>query len=374
MTRLKQLSQSWKIFILLQLLCIVGLFFIYEASAVESFAVHGHQYFFLGRQTQWYVVGMIAFLFGRFFPISVWQKLAKYLFLGALFSLILVFVPGIGMEINGAKRWFLIGTVSFQPVELFKMILILYLSSWLASHQRVAPFLFSIVPVMIILLLQPDFGSLLMVLFIALVLFFVAGGSIKQFLLPGIIGSLILVLAVVVTPYRLQRVRTFFNPESDPLGSSFQIRQITLALGSGGWWGKGLGNSQQKFAFIPEASSDSIFAIIGEEVGFIGSIFLLGLILLYLSLLFTVGMNQQPGSFEQLLVIGFWAWSAGQVLLNLAAVVALVPLTGLPFPYFSYGGSSLVSLLLMNGVVLKIAHDSGLTSSTKSNNHYLHIR
>ncbi len=358
MSRLKQLPMSWKIFVLLQLLCLIGLFFIYETSAVESFAVYGHQYFYLGRQTQWYVVGMLAFLFGRFFPLSIWQKSAKYLFIGSLFSLLLVFVPGIGLEINGAKRWVLIGGVSFQPVELFKMVLILYLSSWLTTHQRVAPFLASLVPIMLILLLQPDFGSLLMVLFIALVLFFIAGGSIKQFLMPGIIGFLILVLAVVLTPYRLQRVRTFLNPESDPLGSSFQIRQITLALGSGGWWGKGLGNSQQKFAFIPEASSDSIFAIIGEEIGFFGCIILLGLMLSYLTLIFRVGMNQKPGSFEQLLVIGFWAWSAGQVMLNLAAVVALVPLTGLPLPYFSYGGSSLVSLLLMNGLIVKLACES----------------
>jgi cell division protein FtsW len=185
----------------------------------------------------------------------------------------------------------------------------------------------------------------------------VGGGSIKK-LSPFVLGfGLILILAVVFSPYRVRRVQTFLNPESDPLGASFQIRQITLALGSGGLWGRGLGNSQQKYAFIPEASSDSIFAIVAEEVGFVGSLVIILLFMYYFYTLLQVSQSLKDGSYSQLLISGLLILVAGQTLLNLGAIVALVPLTGLPLPFFSYGGSSLISLLFLNGVGYKIAKE-----------------
>ena len=351
----KQLPSSLFSLFVLMLLCVLGLFFVFEASVAQSFSQFGHQYHFFYRQLQWFGVGVVAFIFGFFIPLSWLKRLSKSAYIFGLIMLLLVFIPGIGLEINGARRWFSIGGFSIQPVEFFKVSLVLFFANWLSVHQRVLPLLFSIAIPSLILLFQPDFGSMLVIIFIAFGIYFVSGGSVKKLLPVGLVTILLLIALIISSPYRFRRVQTFFNPESDPLGVSFQIRQITLALGSGGWFGQGLGNSQQKNAFIPEASSDSIFAIIGEEVGFVGSVFLIGLFSIHIHLLFKVSLKLEEGSFEQLLMSGLWLWVGGQALLNLSAVVALVPLTGLTLPYFSYGGSSLVSLLFFNGVGYKLS-------------------
>lgn len=357
MNRNKKISLSSRLLILLFVLCFLGIFFVLESSAVESFSLYGHQYYYVMRQLQWFGVGVVAFLIGWLVPRKVWMKLSPLFFIVGLLLMGLVFIPSIGVEINGAKRWFVLFGISIQPVEFFKIGLILFFSSWLLKHQRILPLFSLLVVPSIILLLQPDFGSLLVVLFTAFCLFYVGGGSLKK-LSPFVLGfALILTLAVILSPYRVRRVRTFLNPDSDPLGASFQIRQITLALGSGGLWGKGLGNSQQKYAFIPEASSDSIFAIVAEEVGFIGSLVIILLFLYYLYTLFQVSSQLKNGSYSQLLIMGLCILVAGQSLLNLGAIVALVPLTGLPLPFFSHGGSSLVSLLFLNGIGYKIAKE-----------------
>jgi len=354
----KQLSKSTQILFLLFVLCLLGLFFVFEASVVESYANFGHQYHYFFRQLQWFGLGFLMFIFGLFLPIKFLEKMSPYIFIGSIILLLVVFVPSIGLEINGAKRWFSVFGFSIQPIEFFKVSLVIFFASWLSKHQRLLPFLVSLGIPVIILLLQPDFGSMLIILFIATGMFFVAGGSLQK-LLPMIgIAILLLTVAVFASPYRLRRVKSFIDPNSDPLGASFQIRQITLALGSGGIFGRGLGNSQQKYAFIPEASSDSIFAIIAEEVGFIGSLILFALFAYYIFLFYETSMQLKMNSFEQLLVAGLWLWVAGQTLLNLAAIVALVPLTGLTLPFFSQGGSSLVSLLFLNGIGYKLARNT----------------
>ncbi len=354
----KQLSKSTQILLSLFILCILGLFFVFEASVVESYANFGHQYHYFFRQLQWFGLGFVFFILGVLFPTKFIKKMAPYIFIGSIILLLAVFIPSIGLEINGAKRWFSVFGFSVQPVEFFKVSLVIFFASWLSKHQRLLPFLFSLGIPIFILLLQPDFGSMLIVLFIATGMFFVAGGSLQK-LLPMVgVAILLLTVAVFASPYRLRRVKSFIDPNSDPLGASFQIRQITLALGSGGLFGRGLGNSQQKYAFIPEASSDSIFAIIAEEVGFVGSLILFLLFSYYIFLFYKLSVQLKTGSFEQLLVAGLWLWVSGQTLLNLAAIVALVPLTGLTLPFFSQGGSSLVSLLFLNGIGYKLARST----------------
>ena len=341
--------------IILVLLSLVGLFFVFQASTIESFNLYGHQYYFITRQIIWLLIGVIAFLIAYFTPIKFWLKIAPFVYLITFLALVLTLVPSIGIEVNGAKRWIDLGITSFQPVEFFKLGLIVFFASWLKKHQRILPFIFLISLPAVILLLQPDIGSLLVILAIATGMFFVAGGNIKK-LLPIIgFGLVLLIVAILASPYRLRRIQTFLNPEVDPLGASFQIRQITLALGSGGWFGLGLGNSQQKHAFIPELSSDSIFAIVAEELGFIGSCFILILFGLYFYLIYKTAIAQKKYSFEQLFTSGVLLWIAGQTVLNLGSIVALLPLTGLPLPLFSYGGSSLVSVLFASGFVYKVA-------------------
>ncbi|KUK79187.1 MAG: Stage V sporulation protein E [Microgenomates bacterium 39_7] len=360
MNRNKKISLSTRLLILLLILCGLGIFFVLEASAVESYSLYGHQYYYVLRQLQWFGVGVFAFIIGWLTPNKIWKKFSPILYVVGLILMSLVFIPSLGIEINGARRWFVLFGISIQPVEFFKIGLILFFSKWLLEHQRILPLFSLLVLPSAILLLQPDFGSLLVVLFTAFCLYYAGGGSLKK-LSPFVLGFvLVLTLAVIFSPYRIRRVQTFFNPESDPLGASFQIRQITLALGSGGMWGRGLGNSQQKYAFIPEASSDSIFAIVAEEVGFIGSMVIISLFLYYLYTLFQLSQSLSNDSYSQLLTTGLFILVAGQTLLNLGAIVALVPLTGLPLPFFSYGGSALVSLLFLNGVGYKIAKEAQL--------------
>lgn len=352
-----KLPTSFRItlFFVLTVLCLIGLFFVFEASTVESFAAYGHQYHFLIRQAVWLGVGLAAFGLCQIIPIKLWEKLSAVFFVIGLLALLAVFIPGLGLEINGARRWISYGAFQLQPVEFFKLCLVLFFSRWLAGHQRILPFLFLTGIPALVLLAQPDLGSLLVLLLIASAMFFTAGGNVKK-MLPFVgVGILGLILVVVVSPYRLKRVQTFLNPQSDPLGASFQVRQITLALGSGGWFGRGLGNSQQKYAFIPEVSSDSIFAVVAEEIGWVGCLVILSLFLLYFYLIYKIITYFEPGSFAQLFGIGVLVWIAGQAAVNLAAIAVLIPLTGLPLPFFSYGGSSLISILIANGILFKLA-------------------
>lgn len=338
---------------LLIILCGLGLFFVFEASTAESFVTYGHQYHFVKRQALWLLVGLAALLVGRLLPLSIWEKLAPVVYVLSLILLVSVFLPGLGLELNGARRWISLGPVTFQPIELAKFGLVIFFASWMNRHQRIGPLVFLTFLPSLLLLLQPDLGSLLIIVMISFGLFYLAGGNVIK-LLP-VVGVAIglLLIAILTSEYRLKRLKTFLNPDLDPQGASFHIKQITLALGSGGWLGQGLGNSRQKYAYIPEASSDSIFAIVAEEVGFVGASVILILLFTYLFLLYRLGSFQPAGSFQQLVVYGVLLWLTGQTILNLSAVVALVPLTGLPLPFFSYGGSSLVMALFANGVVLK---------------------
>jgi cell division protein FtsW len=336
------------------ILCGLGLFFIFEASSAESFRLVGHQYYFLRQQTTSLFFGVGGFLIAFLLPANFWKKTAGWWFLLGLVLLVLVLIPGLGLELNGARRWFMIQDRAFQPVEFFKLALVLFYAKWLTSQIKLPLFLFVNILFSILILLQPDMGSLLILLWISLGLFFLAGGRILILGVLSALGGLLLFLMIISSSYRSERLLTYLNPSLDPLGGGFHVRQITLALASGGWLGVGIGNSQQKHAYIPEVSSDSIFAIIAEEVGFLGSVVIIGLLLTYALTLYRIGMSLPEKSFTQLFVLGVFLWLGGQTLLNLAAVVALVPLTGLPLPFFSTGGSSLLGILFVIGLTIRL--------------------
>jgi cell division protein FtsW len=348
-------SNSLSLFLTTLLLCALGLLFVFDASVAEAYATFQNQYHFLQQHAFWLGAGMIALCVGYVTPLSLWKKLSPILFIGGLALLIMVFVPGIGRTLNGASRWIYFGNTGFQPVELMKFALVVFFASWLTKHQRLLPFLLTTGIPAILIILQPDLGSLLVISSVAVGLYFIAGGKVSHLLGVGVIGITLLALAVITSPYRMQRVTTFFNPEADPLGAGFHVRQITLALGRGGLFGQGIGNSRQKFSYIPEASTDSIFAIIAEEVGFVGSTILIALFGWFFSIVLRIITKPPDHSFEQLLGWGIFFWLAAQTMLNLAAVVALVPLTGIPLPFFSYGGTSLVMLLFITGILLRIS-------------------
>lgn len=355
---LPHLSSSGKALLLLTyVIGLIGLFFVFESSTAEAFNLFGDQYYFVKRQAVHFVLGTFALGVAYFMPSEVWKKLAPFAYFGSLILLVMVFLPGIGREINGAYRWLFIGPINLQPIEVVKLAMTFFFASWMSRHQRLLPFLFLTATPTILVMLQPDMGSTLVLLSIAASMYFMAGGEIKPFLSVSALGIIFLAAAILLSPYRQERLKTFLNPESDPLGASFHIRQITLALGNGGLIGQGIGNSRQKFSYIPEASTDSIFSIVAEEVGFLGSCLILSLYVAFFWFGSRILLASKADPFERLVGVGAFTWIAAQTILNLSAVVALVPLTGVPLPYFSYGGSSLIMLLFATGLLLHLSQE-----------------
>jgi len=343
------------------ILCILGLLFVFESSTTEGLNTFGDQFYLVRRQSIGLGIGIGALIFGLLMPTDFWKKMAPVIYLGTIVLLCMVFIPGIGREFNGATSWIsVLGITVIQPIEIAKLGLIIGLAHWLSKHQRIAPFLLISGFPLALVLLQPDLGSALLLAAICGGVYFLAGGKMTWILASGSIAIALASLLIIISPYRTERVLTFIDPERDPLGASFHIRQITLALGRGGWVGEGIGNSRQKVAFIPEPSTDSIFAITAEEIGFLGSTIVISLYLGYISTGWKIASKQIENSqdendvFRYLVAGGITIWVAMQTILNLGAVVALVPLTGIPLPFFSYGSSSLVMVLLATGILAKI--------------------
>lgn len=337
-------------------LSLLGLLFVFEASTSESLQSHGHPYHFLRQQSLWMALGYIGLITTSLLPSKIWQKTALLWYVLGIVLLILVLIPGIGREFNGARRWIGVGSLGvLQPIELVKFTVVVFFAKWMSKHQRLLPFiLLTALPIGLVIL-QPDLGSSLILFAITFGMYFMAGGNLKFVLGTTITAIIAIVIIIVSSPYRMSRVTTYLNPEQDPLGAGFHIRQITLALGRGGLLGQGIGNSQQKLAYIPEPSSDSIFAITAEELGFIGSLCIIGIYIVYLYGCMQIVRAQKKDSFRFLLGAGILIWIGSQTILNLAAIVALVPLTGLPLPLFSYGGSSIVMILFATGIMLRLA-------------------
>ncbi|MBP7875491.1 cell division protein FtsW [Candidatus Woesebacteria bacterium] len=345
-------SHSAPFLIFLSLLLAIGLLFVFDSSGPESVVMYGSPYALTLQHILGLAVGLVALLAGIVTPPKLLLKYSRFVYVFGLISLAAVFLPKIGLSLNGAHRWLLLAGVSFQPVEFFKLAVLVYMSSWLSQHQKISGWLLTLVLPAVILLLQPDLGSLIVVLAIASGIYIVAGGQLKQLGIIAAAGIPVLLLLIVIAPYRMQRLTTFLDPDRDPLGTGFHTRQITLALGRGGIFGQGLGNSSQKFSYVPEASTDSIAAIIGEETGFVGLLMLIGL---YAAFIIAGYRLIQPaeGSYR-LLGLGILIWISVQAMLNIAAVAALVPLTGVPLPFISYGRSSLVMLLYAVGLLLRL--------------------
>lgn len=328
-----------------------GLIWIFDASVPESLQSFGVPWHYALRHSLWLIIGSIIFITVSFIPWQWWKKLSPYIFAVAVILLLIVLVPGIGARLQGARRWILLGPVPIQPSEITKLALILFQSSWLAKHQRFGPFLFFTGVVTILILLQPDLSTAAILLLVSTVLYFVAGGQLKPLIIFGSLAIPTVLFLILIAPYRRERLLTFINPASDPLGKSYHIRQITLALGRGGLLGQGIGLSKQKQHYIPEAANDSIFAIYAEELGFAGSLLLFSLYLLLIRTgLQTAKRQSEP--FPFLVASGITSWIGIQTIINLSAMVALIPLTGVPLPLMSYGGSALISNMAGLGILL----------------------
>ena len=353
---MKSLVSDRLLLVVVSALCIVGILMVYNSSVAIAQRDFSDQYYFAREQAKWLVVGIVGLIVASKIDYRRWYQWSLPLLLANIVLLLAVFLPGIGVAALGAHRWINLGFTTFQPAELAKFSMILYLSAWFSKPEKGRLVAFAILMAMVVglVVVEPDLGTAVVILSVSVLMYFYSGASLLHFLamIPVLIGS-VAILAVIV-PYRFARLTTFFNPKEDPLGASYQIRQILLALGSGGILGVGLGKSRQKYEYLPEANTDSIFAIIGEELGFVGSVVIIGLILAAVWRGFRIA-KRAPDSFGKLLAAGIASWIAIQAGVNLSAMVALVPLTGIPLPFISYGGSSLIVLLVSVGILLNIS-------------------
>ncbi|MBI4990852.1 cell division protein FtsW [Candidatus Gottesmanbacteria bacterium] len=361
--KLKLLQQNNRVDYLVAALAIFftlfGLLMIFESSNVSAFRDFGDQYHFVRDQSIYFLIGLGGMIAAAVIPYKkyyYWSMLMMLLTIVLLFS---VFIPGIGIKALGAYRWLGFGSINFQPAEFAKLSLIFYLSAWFSNKEkgRLLPFLLLLFLVVGLVILQPDLGTAIIITTIAVSLYFVSGASIWHFLFFIPFFLLAVVGLIITSPYRFSRLTTFFNPNIDPLGSSYHIRQILISLGSGGFFGVGLGSSVQKYQFLPEASTDSIFAIIGEEFGFLGAAVFILIYLFFLYKIYKIVKNA-PDKHGFLLGAGILAFFAFQAGINLGAITAIFPLTGVPLPFISYGGSNLIISLFTIGIILNISRMS----------------
>lgn len=366
-------EQQWDkaLVIVVGLLLIFGLVMISSAGIIYSETRFGDDYFFFKRQLFYGVFpGLVALFFASRIDYHIWKKFAVPFFFLSVIFLILVFVPGIGSRVYGASRWIQLGPLSFQPSEMAKLGVILYLAAWLESRgtHRIKDFFEGLVPFMgimgalaFLIMKQPDTGTLGVIVISSCAIFFVSGARISHLATIFTVGIMSLVILVKIEPYRFNRILAFLDPTSDPQGIGYQINQALIAVGSGGLLGVGLGKSSQKFNYLPEPVGDSIFAVIGEELGMLGGVFLVGLFVVLAMRGLRIAKNA-PDEFGRLIAIGITTWIIAQAFINISANIALVPLTGIPLPFISYGGTSLMFLLASVGILLNISKQAKMAS------------
>jgi cell division protein FtsW len=346
----------------------IGLLMIASAGVSYGNIRFNDPYYFFKEQLLGLGVGLVFLFIAERIPYTVWRKFVVPLFLLALVLLILVFIPGFGTSVYGAARWVDLGPFSFQPSEIMKIAIIFYLAAWLSRRgaQTAEDFYEGFVPFLVVLSLvgfliikQPDTGTLGLIFCIALSIFFASGANLRH--IVGLIGLALasLFILIKIAPYRMQRFLVFLNPEHDPLGAGYQMNQALLAIGTGGWFGVGLGYSRQKFNYLPEPVTDSIYAVLAEETGLVGASIVVLLFLFFLWRGMRVAMGA-PDAFGRLLAVGITAWVVCQAFINVAAITGLIPLTGIPLPFISFGGTSLAVLMAAVGVLLNISRHSTL--------------
>ncbi|MFA6535951.1 MAG: putative peptidoglycan glycosyltransferase FtsW [Candidatus Paceibacterota bacterium] len=311
------------------------------------------------------VFGSIAAYLTSRLNYKFWRTYAFYIFLGSLLVSLLVYVPGLGFSHGGATRWIIVAGISFQPAELIKIGFIIYFAAWLSGvKEKIKLFRFGMLPFLIIvglvgaiLLAQPDTDTFMVIFAAGLAMFISEGGRFRDILILGILSLLAIGLLAMQRPYLMSRITVFLNPASDPLGAGYQIQQSLIAIGSGQITGRGFGQSIQKFNFLPEPIGDSIFAVAGEEFGFVGTVSLL-LLFLYFTLRGLKIGTQAPDAFSRLVVVGIVILIIIQAYLNIGAMLGLLPLSGITLPFVSHGGTALFFVLAEIGIILNISRYS----------------
>ena len=346
-------------------LILIGCLFVYSSSSVYALETFGTSLFFVKRQLAGLGIGLIALCIGRMMPLSLIKHTAPFLFISSLGLVLLTLLPTFSRTIHGSSRWLSFAGFSFQPSELLKITLLLYVAYFLdkkplkgtISLKQFIPFCGLIGLMCVALLKQPDFGMTVTLLLTTIILFFCAHAQIKHIVITLFGLAVSAGFLIFFRPYRLQRVLTFLDPWQDPKGAGFQIIQSLIAIGSGNWFGTGIAHSRQKFFYLPMQHTDFIFSIIAEETGFIGCIFLITLFILFLYFGIRIA-HQLADTFNTLVVLGFMIVIHLQTVMNMAVATGLAPTKGVGLPFISYGNTSLVCYLFMIGVIINMVRES----------------
>jgi len=338
-------------------LALIGIFILYESSTYTALINIGDKYYFVKNQIMWVIIGIVAAFVVSKIQYKKLYPLALPLLLATLALLIAVFIPGIGLRLKGATRWIDAGLFTFQPSELLKISLTLYLAAWLSVKEsgRILAFLLLLGICGALVMLQPDMGTAFIVAGGATIVYFLSGVQLREMVFIGLILILGAFFLITIEPYRVARFTSFQNfNKHDLSGTSYHVKQVLIALGSGGLTGVGFGQSIQKYAYLPESTTDSIFAIFAEEAGFLGTLFIISVFILELVLGFLIAARASD-LFGRLLAVGITSFISIQALINLASQAVVMPLTGVPLPFISYGGSAMIINFVSIGILMSIA-------------------
>lgn len=359
---IRRKSPDFVLFLTVLSLLSLGVIMVLSASEYKTLIDYNDSFYFFKRQLIWAALGLAAMFFTLNY--DYWQ-LKRYIgpFLIIAFVLLaLVLIPGIGREVNGARRWIGVGPIPFAPAELVKLCIIIFTAYGLAREKdRIKHFTRGVLPYLMVMtlaagliLLQPDLGTAMSLAGIVFVMIFAAGARMSHLGSLGAAGLVAIGFAIALKPYRMQRFLAFLDPWADPQGTGFHIIQGLYAIGSGGLFGLGLGQSKQKFLYLPESHTDFIFAIIGEELGFIGATLVIMLFILFIWRGLKIAITSQD-PFASLLATGITAWVGVQAIINIGVVTGSLPVTGIPLPFISSGGTSLLFTMIGVGILLNIS-------------------
>jgi len=347
----------------LGIILVFGLVMLSSASSVVSYEKFGNIYNYFSHQLGMVAVSLVFMFIVSKIDYHKWRNYAGSFLIISIVLLLLVFIPGIRANFGTSRSWINVFGFSFQPSELVKITFLIYLATWLEAKKGqlsslyggIFPFIATLSVIAGLMMLQPDLGSLFIIGFMAMIVFFVAGGKFTHILITILLAGLLLFLAMSLkTSYQSDRFKCYKDPSSDTQNECYQINQSLIAVGSGGWFGRGLGQSRQKFMYLPEVWGDSIFPIIAEEIGFVFSTLIL-LVFLFLFYRILQVAKAAPDAYGMALATGIVSWLAIQSFLNIGGQLNLIPMTGVPLPFISAGGSSAISSLIALGIVINIS-------------------
>lgn len=353
---------DFSLLIIIGILLVFGIVMLSSATSAVAYSEFGDSYFYFKNQLFNIVIALVSFWIFSKIDYRKWKKFALIFLILSIFLLLLVFIPGLSEHYGKARSWINIFGFSLQPSELVKISFIIYLAAWLESrksklsdfNQGTGPFLLVLGVIAGLMLLQPDLGTLMIIALTSLVVYFVGGGKKSHIIAIVLVGVIALTVLIQAKEYQMDRIRCVLNPSYSPQEICYQVNQSLIAVGSGGWFGRGFGQSRQKFLYLPEVSGDSIFSIISEEIGFIFSSIL---IILYLLLFYRgcVIAKNAPDDFGRILAIGIVFWIFIQASINIGGMIGLMPMTGVPLPFISHGGTAILAVMSAMGILVNIS-------------------